>query len=131
VTPTEARQLAVKLKETWHGGPSVDVWVEELEPLHAGTAGTTLVRLRREEDRAPSIAKFLALYRSLHTQETEKPYCPVCDSTGWIEGPDLIKGDPDNGGARYTQVIPCIACEYGAQARRIHPKILEHNARPT
>jgi len=124
MTPTEARDLAVRIHETWRGGPTVDIWTEELEPLHQGTAGTTYARLRRDEEHAPSIAKFHAIYRALHTNETEQPRCPVCDSTGWIEASDLVKAD-----ITYTQVAPCIACEYGAQARRIHPQILERNAR--
>jgi hypothetical protein len=127
MTPQEARQLAVRIHETWTRGPSVDIWCEELERLDAGTAGTTYARLRREEEHAPSIAKFLAVYRGLHTasNDTEQPFCPMCDKTGWIESAELMKGE-----ITYSQVIPCPAgCEYGAQAKRIHHGILERNAR--
>lgn len=129
MTHSEARDLAVRIRETWTGGgPSVDVWIEELEPLDAGTAGTTLVRLRREEERAPSIAKFLATYRALATpHNVDRPKCELCDCTGWVQTDDLLHGDPDNGGQVYSQVVPCLACEYGAQAKRVLPTILKTN----
>lgn len=117
MTEPEAEDLAARIVRTWRGAPPADVWVEELVRLDAGAAGTAFARLRRESTRAPSIAEFLATYRTLRTQDggTREVYdCSHCDGAGWVPTADLVL---ENGGneLRYSQVVPC-TCRAGNAA---------------
>lgn len=83
-----AKVLAVRIASTWHGGPKIPEWVEYLAALDEGTAGTALARLIRSEEHSPSIAKFNATYKALHTAsraEHDHPGCDWCDSTGFVD----------------------------------------------
>lgn len=125
MTPAQAETLAVKICQTWTRVPPVDVWVEDLLDLDEGAAGTALMRLRREAEHAPTIAKFRATVRSLHTTDggTPRPeVCKACDDTGWVQAPDHIEDDGlhlENGvevrhTRTYSQVKPCV-CREGRQ----------------
>jgi len=67
MTPTETAHLVERIVQTWPTGPRGRIWTEALEPLDAGRAGTAYARLRASEEHPPSIARFMAVYRSLDT----------------------------------------------------------------
>jgi hypothetical protein len=111
---TEAAELGQLFGKTWRGGPHPDVWAEELEELHYGQAKTALHRLRREEEHAPSIKKFLDTYRAL-TAPGETVACRVCESSGWVEVVD--EHGPSCNGTDHchcSEVKPC-HCANGRQ----------------
>lgn len=89
MTPTEADELAKRIINTWHGGPPLKDWIETLDTLDAGTAGTAYIRLRAETEHAPTIARYVAVYRGLatvHNQPTpDTPSCVLCDGTRYVE----------------------------------------------
>lgn len=131
MTGPEARDLAARLATSWpgHAGISAETWDEELRDLDAGTAGTTLVRLRRELERPPSIARFHATYRALHTAHTDPlptDRCTLCDGTGWVDAPDLTVGEEPHT-RTYTMTQPCSACPAGDRARNVHRTIARTN----
>lgn len=72
MTPAAADALAKRWINIWRGGPSLTEIIDALLPLDEGRAGTALVRLRNESDHAPSIARFLAVYRSLDTSRGDE-----------------------------------------------------------
>lgn len=112
MTPAEADQLAKRIINTFHGGPPLDDWREELARLDAGQAGTAYARLRSKLDNAPSIAKFLAEYHSLNTHDGSKPKhdCGWCDNTGWVETRQHVFR-----GHVYSGCQPCTQCSEGRQ----------------
>lgn len=106
--------LAKRIINCWRGGPPLVEWIDELERLDEGPAGTTFVRLRRSIEHAPSIARFMAEYNSLHTDDasTRGPVCGWCDNTGWTQTrPHQAHG------VAYSGVEPCDRCDEG-RARR-------------
>lgn len=101
-----ADALAKRIINTWRGGPPLQDWVDTLDPLDEGTAGTAYIRLRNENENAPSIAVFMRQYRSLETATTapiRQDSCPLnrCASDGWITASFTADGRP------YTGVEPC------------------------
>jgi hypothetical protein len=110
VTPTEASDLGKKIINAWHGGPPLVQWIEELEPLDAGQAGTAFVRLRRQLEHCPSIARFFAEYHALDTRDggNTKPKCGWCEGMGWLETPRHV-----NRGQVYSGWEPCSHCDQG------------------
>lgn len=109
MTPAEAEALAVKICQTWPKSPPVDVWVEDLLDLDVGAAGTGFVRLRREAEHAPSIARFRATVKSLRTTDggtPRGPKCEACSNSGWVETDPLTIDDHT-----YSQVRPCTCPE--------------------
>jgi len=84
----EYEALTARIRETWsHGGPSEKTWHEELAELDAGRAGTALARLRRSEERCPSIHRFYEAYRLVETEHShpyERPRCATCDGNRWV-----------------------------------------------
>lgn len=118
LTRLEATDLATRILETFHGPPG-HAWEEELATLDAGTAGTAFARCRREhKSRWLSIAEFIAVYRSLRTDDptTRGPVCIHCDGTGWVQAEDHLEHPGTDHERRYTQNEPC-TCNEG-QARR-------------
>lgn len=117
MSPQAAETLAVKIAQCWPRSAPVDVWLEDIADLDEGAAGTAFVRLRRESEHAPSIAKFRATALSLRTTDggTERrPPCKSCDDTGWLEAPDVSPADcyrHDGTPLTYTQVKPCVCRE--------------------
>lgn len=90
MTPEAADALGKRFVNTWRGCALLSEWKEQLEPLDEGRAGTAFVRLRSECQDAPTIAKFLSVYRSLHTGTRETPHrCPGCGQDGavtvWVD----------------------------------------------
>jgi hypothetical protein len=110
----EAEDLAARMSRTWKGGPPADVWLEELEQLDAGPAGTAYARLRRESTRAPSVAEFIKTYRSVVTVDGGTAVgetCEVCDGQGWVEAEPLYRNADRLGEQPYFQVRPCDCAE--------------------
>jgi len=131
----QARELAARIVSTWAGGPTAEVWIEELVPLDAGAAGTAFVRLRRELERAPSIKRFLDRYHSLHTASTDpvRVDCSVCDGSGWANRTDHGPGCPRRKGAAdcaCTAVVPC-TCAAGRQYEDTYRAIGKANRWPS
>lgn len=109
MTPTEADLLGKRIINCWRGGPPLAEWVEELTPLELGQAGTTYARLKRQLEHAPSIARFMAEYRTLDTHDasTRPVPCGWC-SDGWVETrPHEFRGWV------YSGVEPCPHCAEG------------------
>jgi hypothetical protein len=73
VNQAEATDLAKRIINCWRGGPPLTEWIDELKRLDAGMAGTAYIRLRREHEHAPSIARFLAEYRGVHGPTDSQP----------------------------------------------------------
>lgn len=129
----DADDLATLITKTWRGGPSTDVWAEELGTLYTAQARAAYTQLRRSEQHAPSVATFLAAYRSLGTTRTEDPQrpCTTCDGTGLVivEAPDWHRpGCPRPaaiekiaGSGRIIAVYPC-GCHAAAPCTQCRSK---------
>ncbi len=124
MTSTEADELARLLTSTWRGGPSSAIWADELTDLHIAQAQAAYQRLRRSDDHAPSIARFLHEYRALRVRPDTPADCPNCEN-GWTAAPTLTIGD-DPHRRIYRQVQPC-TCNAGQHAGRVHQTIREAN----
>jgi hypothetical protein len=131
MTNTEARDLAVKLTASWPRDPGVDIstWIDEIRVLDPGTVGTTIVRLRRDLERPPTIARFLAVYRSLDTASAAAQHvdCPDCAGDGWVTAQDRVHAD----GRHTSQVRPCPRCPAGREARDVHERMMRANGHRT
>jgi len=83
--PQDASTIAVKLSQAWpRSSIATDVWEEELAPLDRGRAEETVRQLRRTEEHAPSIARFLSAYRNLAGTAPIEWICPTCNNDRWI-----------------------------------------------
>lgn len=111
MTAAEADELAKRIINAWHGGPPLAEWREELAPLDAGQAGTAYVRLKRTLEHAPSIARFLAEYRSLTMHDASNPEnkCPSCSNSGWVAAEHHF----EHRSHPYSAAQPCTYCEFG------------------
>jgi hypothetical protein len=119
----ESAELGQMFAKTWRGGPHPDVWAEELEELHYGQAKTAYHKLRREEEHAPTIKKFIDAYRSL-IQPDEKVGCVLCESSGWVE---VVEHGPACNGTDHchcSAVKPC-RCSNGRQRESAFRNIRE------
>lgn len=129
---TAALALTSRIEATWStdGWPQsrYSEWIDALESLDEGAAGTAFVRLRASGSASMTIAQFVTAVRALHTVDggTRPDPCGACSDSGWIEAEDYIE---DNGGQpiTYSQVKPC-ACREGkarsesAVWRQDHPR---------
>lgn len=126
MTPAEAESTAQRIHSSWPGQRqlSLETWVEELLELDYGTAGTALVRLRRDLDHPPTIARFLGAYRALHTVSNDPiPFqCRQCDGTGWVTR------DYQAHGRTYRGAEPC-RCRAGRDHERQYTEMLDARAR--
>jgi len=121
MTPEAASNLAVRFAQMWPRSIPAREWEEELAGLDEGAAGTTFARLKRDSDKAPSIAQFYAVYRSLNMGDasTRHPDCGHCENHGWK--PSLDQAGVEHG------VEPC-HCPHGDDRRAVHQAVLTHNA---
>lgn len=67
MTPTQRDTLAVRFAQTWPNGPGQTIWAESIDDLDYPQAAKAYDKLRREEERPPSIARFLSAYRTFDT----------------------------------------------------------------
>lgn len=75
MTPTQRDAMAVKIAQTWPNGPSQAVWSDSLDELDYPQASKAYDKLRRDEERPPSVARFLAMYRTFDTPiDWKQPY---------------------------------------------------------
>lgn len=126
MTPDEATDLATRLSQTWRNGIPASEWEAELVDLDHGRAGTVFVRLRRETDTAPTIASFLAKYRSLGpvpSNGERYANCAECGNHGWR----TLWATNDEGREYSPGVEPC-ACRWGQERRVAHQAAIDANA---
>lgn len=126
MTPEEATDLATRMAQTWRNGVPAREWESELAELDAGRAGTVFARLRRESDNAPTIAGFLAKYRSLGPMpNTGERYadCDECGNHGWRT---LWATDGD--GREYSPGVEPCRCRWGQERRTAHQAAIDANA---
>jgi hypothetical protein len=114
MTPTEADELGKRIINAWKSGPPLTEWREELQALDTGQAGTAFVRLKRTLEHAPTIARFLAEYRSLETHDASNPemMCGWCSNSGWVAS----ESHYEHKGHAYTAAMPCANCSHGRVA---------------
>jgi len=82
----DATFIAVKISQGWpRSAIATDVWEEELAELDKGRAEQTVRQLRRSDEHAPSIARFMQAYRDLAGSAHEPEWiCPGCNNDRWI-----------------------------------------------
>lgn len=128
MTPTEADRLAKRIINTWQGAPPLPEWADTLEPLDAGTAGTAYIRLRNDSDATPTIARYMAVYRSLDTKRPDSAPHRGCTACGRQDGPYPSNGDGWNtveyerNGRTYRGAIPC-NCPLGRTRDAVYASI--------
>lgn len=139
--PQWATDLATKIDQTWRGGPTAQVWEEELAELDEGRAGAAYIRLRRTSKTAPSVAVFLELYYTVRTSDDDEAgpvHCNDCDGGGWVEVLPLLLPTPagshidPHSGERFAEVgqwRPCRSCSKGRGMDRVYAAILATNNR--
>lgn len=114
MTPDRANDLASRIARTWPTN-KIDVldWAEVLIDLDEAAATTAFVRLRRTEDKPPTIAGFCRAVDAVdHRPVGHREPCVVCDGTGWVQVKQTELGNPD----AYSAVAPCEFCEAGKTA---------------
>ena len=129
MTPDAAADLAARIRGTWPGqGPTAETWAEALTPLDQGAAGTTLMRLRNDLDKCPSIAEFRRLCLRLNTRDPNAPECDVCDGSGWAPAPDRQDGTVTRtvecDQCQPTDTAPCRACGGRRKVDRQFPHLV-------
>lgn len=125
MTPTEAETLSTKMMVTWSRmaiPPSL--WEEVFAELDYGTAGTTWAQLARENVHPPTIAEFVAKYRSLPTAHNQPiPHvCSQCGNDGFVSGYELVNE------IAYPVLRAC-SCPNGANAQRQLDEAETHNSK--
>jgi len=111
-----ALALASRIESTWSDRPWPQArsseWIDALESLDEGAAGTAFVRLRASGRDTITIAAFVTAVKSIQGDEgsgrvLEK--CSKCDGTGWVQVEDLDPGWNDRQGEPvvYSQVQKC------------------------
>lgn len=122
-----ALTLTARIKSTWTEQPwpnnRIELWVDALEQLDEGAAGTTWARLRDTEERCPSVATFVATCRNLRTTPPEQyADCRICENHGW----EYLLEDDDQGIERVLGVQPC-RCPRGRRYEDAHRNAIDHN----
>jgi hypothetical protein len=65
MTGEELANLVSRLVATWPAGVRGHIWTTELAMLDAGPARKVVDQLARSDDRPPSVARFLDVYRAV------------------------------------------------------------------
>ena len=117
MTPREATELAERFVKTWPTGPKQGIWFDVLTEHCEREPAWQVYRQHRDTDeRAPSIAGFLATYRRHvgrdHADRARHPRCPTCDGTGLRSASQVI------GGVEHSVVVACADCPNGIAAAR-------------
>lgn len=83
MTPAEAHTLVQKIQHTWGNLPpsSQDDWLDTLERLDAGAAGTALARLRKSRTDMPTLRDLRNEYRAIDTASQHQHH--NCDTCGY------------------------------------------------
>lgn len=119
---SDAEDLAVRISQTWPGGLGADMWLEDIRDLDAGRVGTTLVKLRRERVKPPTVAEFLARYAQIDTARPVHPDCSYCANHGW----KTLWATTTDGHEYSPGVEPC-HCQWGDDRRPAHRTAIEAN----
>lgn len=140
MTGDECAKVVNLLVSSFPAGVKGHAWTDAIADLHPGPSMAAARELRDTMERPPSIAAFLACYRkhlaaARAQREAERgapDACALCDGTGWVEATGHNRHSswcvaPD--GCHCHAVIPC-RCTRGQQARAVHERILEANAKP-
>jgi hypothetical protein len=67
MTGEELANIVNRLVATWPAGVRGHIWTAELAHLDPGPARRTIDQLARSDDRPPSVARFLDVYRAVTT----------------------------------------------------------------
>lgn len=113
-----ALALASRIEATWSDRPWPQArsgeWINALETLDEGAAGTAFVRLRASGREHITIAAFVTAVKAIQgddTGTTSSPLaaCSACDGTGFVECADYNPGWNDLNGKPivYSQVRRC------------------------
>jgi hypothetical protein len=86
MTPDQANALAIRYKNTWRGGPSVDELRTQLADMDHTTASTVITRLARDLEHPPTIHTMWERYRA--TRNGERLGIPQPEYTGPPISPD-------------------------------------------
>lgn len=107
-------------------------WLDVLDRLHEGTAGTALQRLiATQPDRAPSIAQFLAAYRALDTASIHQRIdCGTCGGDGWRKAHPPECPDPSREDCGHNCPLTACHCDAGGPNRDVLRRINEHRPKP-
>lgn len=107
-------------------------WLDALDRLHDGTAGTALQRLiATQPDRAPSITQFLAAYRALDTASIHQRIdCPTCGGDGWRKAHTPECPDPYREDCGHNCPLTACHCDAGGPNRDVLRRINEHRPKP-
>ena len=107
-------------------------WLDVLDRLHEGTAGTALQRLiATQPDRAPSIAQFLAAYRALDTASLHQRIdCDTCGGDGWRKAHTPECPDPSREDCGHNCPLTACHCDAGDPNRDVLRRINEHRPKP-
>lgn len=108
--------IVARLVRAYRYAPDADLLYEEFKNCNPDVLMQTVIKITRQDEKAPSIAKLWAVYRELDAKPQNTVKCDRCDSTGWIEA--LNTGLPEG----YTAVEPC-RCTNGKHALTIQAKI--------
>ena len=95
------------------------MWTDTLGELDPNTARATYLELRASEDRAPSVARFMAEYHHRRAGRARvRQECRTCLGDRWVECTDDRRHGPHcqrlrDGKCWCHAVVPCPACEVG------------------
>lgn len=64
MTPEQRDRFALRMVQTWPKGPGQSIWAETVAELDYPACEQAYALLRREDERPPSCARFLAAYRT-------------------------------------------------------------------
>lgn len=114
MTRDDADQLAGLITRTWRNGPAADVWAGILAEFNYKQADAAVRKLQREAEQSPSIARFIATYKSLsqHDGPDGPNGCHYCDGYGWISTTF------ERHGHEYSASAACTNCLAGKDAQR-------------
>lgn len=101
-----ADALAKRIINSSRGGPPLQDWVDCLDELDEGTAGTAYIRLLNNVEPPWSVKRYMEAYHALQTAATRPPrqeQCPLgrCPGDGWQRLEFVENGKP------YEGVKPC------------------------
>lgn len=108
MTPTERDNLAKRIINAVRTTAPYTEWQDALTNLDAGRAGTAFIRLRDTHEDNLTIARFKAVYRTLHTTNSDTR-CETCNGDAWINAEPQ-----ERWGQVYRYAKPCPTCNRGA-----------------
>lgn len=107
--------LVSRIEATWSDGRAwpqsrIDAWLEALESLDEGAAGTAFARLRSSHPTCPTVPLFIQTCKAISTTHRDPLHrdCGWCDDTGWVE-----TAPHESAGTVYSGVKPCPNCGEG------------------